>query len=213
MKPSVRSFLTVLWDAFLPQNVVLVQALGLCPILAMGTDLRSGVAFSVCTLITLVLGDLLFALYSRFVATRLQAPLYALQFSALVFGTAVLLHTVVPVEVYAHLEVFLPLMAVNTLTVYRSAISPSRRNPSLTITLADSLGSALGFALVLCVASALREMAINGTLWNLPLGYTARFPEAAHPFIGFVLLGFMAATLQWIKRLLHRKDSQEVDLT
>lgn len=210
MKPALRSFMGILWDAFLPQNVVLAQALGLCPILAMGTDLRSGVAFSVCAVITLVLSDVLLALYSRFIPKRLQAPLYALLFAGMLFGVAVLIRLVIPVEVYAHLEFFLPLMAVNTLSVYRSVIAPTRRTRSLLITLADSLGSALGFSLVLCVASALREMTINGTLWNLPLGYAARFPEAAHPFIGFVLLGFMAATLQWVKRLLRRDNSQEV---
>ncbi len=210
MKTSLRSFGVVLWDAFLPQNVVLAQALGLCPILAMGTDLRSGIAFSVCTVVTLVLSDVLFALYARFIPKRLQAPLYALVFAGLLMGVAALIRLVIPVEVYAHLELFLPLMAVNTLSVYRTVIAPTHHQPTLLLTLADSLGSALGFSLVLCVASALREMTINGTLWNLPLGYAARFPEAAHPFIGFVLLGFMAATLQWVKRLLHRDSPQEV---
>jgi hypothetical protein len=70
----------------------------------------------------------------------------------------------------------------------------------------------LAFAVVvLCIASALREMAIYGTLWNIPLGYEVRFPEAEHPFIGFILLGFMAATLQWCKNLSRRKDTREVE--
>ena len=211
MKPAVRTFTSMVWNAFLPQNVVLVQALGLCPILAMGINLRYGVALSVCTVVTLVLSDLLFALLSKRIATRLQPVVYALLSSLLLFGASVALRFI-STEIYAHLYLFLPLMAVNTLYTYRSAIAPTAMRPSLSVTLADSVGSALGFSLVLCVASALREMAINGTLWNIPLGYEARFPEAAHPFIGFILLGFMAATLQWIKKLLHRNESQEVDV-
>ncbi len=212
MKPSSRDFLSVVWNAFLPQNVVLVQALGLCPILAMGIDLRYGVALSVCTVVTLVLSDLLFALLAKHVATRLQPVVYVLLSSVLLFGAAVALRLAISAEIYAHLYLFLPLMAVNTLYTYRSAIAPTTARPRLSLTLADSLGSALGFSLVLCVASALREMAIYGTLWNVSLGYEARFPEAAHPFIGFVLLGFMAAALQWFKQLLRRKDSEEVGM-
>ena len=208
MKSAVRPFVSTLWSALLPQNVVLVQAFGLCPILAMGINLRYGVALSVCTVVTLVLTDVLFALMQKRLATRLQPIVYALLSSVRLVGAAVGLRFI-SAEIYAHLYLFLPLMAVNTLYVYRSAIAKTA-HPRLIITLADSLGSALGFSLVLCVASALREMAINGTLWGLSLGYTARFPEAAHPFIGFVLLGFMAATVQWIKNLLRRRDAEEV---
>ncbi len=210
MKPALRNFLSVVWNAFLPQNVVLVQALGLCPILAVGIDLRYGVALSACTVVTLVLADLLFALLAKYIATRLQPVVYVLLSSALLFGAAVALRLFISAEIYAHLYLFLPLMAVNTLYTYRSAIAPTAPRVNLAVTFSDSLGTALGFSLVLCVASALREMAIYGTLWNVPLGYEVRFPEAEHPFIGFILLGFMAATLQWCKKLLHREDSQEV---
>ena len=72
------------------------------------------------------------------------------------------------------------------------------------VSLADSLGIALGFGVVLCVACAAREAAIYGTIWDIPLGFEARFPEAEHPFIGYVLLGFMAAALQWLRKLWHR---------
>ncbi len=210
MKPALRNFLSVMWNAFLPQNVVLVQALGLCPILAIGINLRYGVALSACVVATVVLSDLLFALLAKYIATRLQPIVYVLIASILLLGTAVVLRLFISAEIYAHLYLFLPLMAVNTLYTYRSAIAPSTPRIGLAVTLADSLGCALGFSMVLCVASALREMAIYGTLWNVPLGYEVRFPEAEHPFIGFILLGFMAATLQWCKKLSHRKDPQEV---
>lgn len=210
MKPASRAFLSTLWNAFLPQNVVLAQALGLCPILAIGFNLHYGVALSACVVVTLVLTDLLFALLSKRIASRLQPVVYVLLSSILLLGAAALLRVVISAEIYAHLYLFLPLMAVNTLYTYRSAIAPSAPRVSLAITLADSLGCALGFSLVLCVASALREMAIYGTLWNLPLGYEVRFPEAEHPFIGFILLGFMAAILQWCKNVSRCKDTQEV---
>ena len=199
---QIRAVFTAFWDTFLVNNVVLVQAAGLFPVLAMGYNLKYGVALSLCTaavLIPVSIGD---ALLSRRIPNWLRPALYVVLSSALLFGVALVLRQYVSPMIYAHLYVFLPLMAVNTLFLLRPAASTADHRVGVTI--AAALGSALGFALVLCVACALREMAINGTLWDIPLGYAARFPEAEHPFIGFVLLGFMAATLQWIKQLLRK---------
>lgn len=212
MKPSFRSALAVLWDSFLPNNVVLVQALGFCPILSAGIHLRYGVALSVCTIVTMVLTNTVFSLFSRFISKRLQPPLYVLLSSAFLLGAMLVLHQFVSAEIYAHLYLFLPLLAVNTLYTYRATVSPTAKFSSVLVTAADALGTSLGFSLVLCIASALREITINGTLWDLPLGFSARFPEAAHPFIGFILLGFMVAALRWFKQLGNRKE-EEVGLS
>lgn len=211
MKTSVKSFYSVLWNAFLPQNVVLVQALGLCPILAIGVHLQYGVALSLCTTAVLIPTALLSSWLNKYVSSKLRPLVYALIASVLLLAAALVLRQWVSPTIYAHLYLFLPLMAVNTLFTYRSA-GVASANVSCLSTLADSLGTALGFGLVLCVTSTLREMAINGTIWGIPLGYAARFPEAEHPFIGFVLLGFMAAALQWIQQLLRRRTPEKEDL-
>lgn len=200
MKKSAS--LSAFWDSFLLNNIVLVQAAGLCPILAIGTTLQNGVALSACTTAVLLPLGLLFTLFGNKLALWLRPALYTLLASLLLLGTAFALHFIVSPELYAALYIFLPLMAVNTLFTYRAG-SLHLSMPPL-IALADALGASLGFSLVLCIACALREMAIYGTLWNIPLGYTARFPEAAHPFIGFLLLGFMSAALQGFKQLLGR---------
>ena len=198
--PSFRSLFSVFWEAFLPENIVLVQAMGLCPILAIGYDLKVGVALSVCTAIVLLPANLLISLFGKRVPQWVRPPLYAVLTTALLIGAALLLRRFVSADIYATLYLFLPLMAVNSLfTVRASGKQAAAVHPFLS--LCDSLGMALGFALVLCVACAVREAAIAGTLWDIPLGYAARFPEAKHPFIGYVLLGFMAAALQRAKVL------------
>lgn len=201
--PTMRSLLSVFWDAFLPQNVVLVQAMGLCPILAIGYDLKYGVALAVCTALVLVPANLLLSLFGEKFPLWLRPPVYAVFTTALLLVAAFVLHQYISLDVYAALYLFLPLMAVNSLFTMRAVgIRAERVRPLLS--LADSLGAALGFAMVLCVASALREIAIFGTIWDMPIGLTTHFPEAQHPFIGYVLLGFMAAALQWMQRWLRR---------
>lgn len=201
-RSSVKPILGALWDAFLPNNVVLVQALGICPILAVGYDLKYGVALSVCTAVVLLPASLFQSFVSPRLPNWLRPMLYTLLSSALLFAAALVLQQYVSPEIYAHLYVFLPLMAVNTLFTYRGGAARSTRPPL--VDLADTLGAALGFALVLCVASALREIAINSSVWGVSLGFETYFPEAKHPFVGYVLLGFMAAGLQWVKQLVGR---------
>ena len=208
MKPSAKLFFSTFWNAFLPQNIVLVQAMGLCPILAIGYTLPYGVALSACTTAVLVPVGLIFDWWGAAISPKLRPVLYVLSSSVLLLGAALILRQCISPEIYASLYLFLPLMAVNTLFTYRAAGTGfGRRNPLLS--LADSLGSALGFSLVLCVTAALREMAINGTLWGIALGYEIRFPEAKNPFIGYVLLGFMAAALQWMKQLFRPRAEKK----
>lgn len=202
-RPSFRTLLSAFWESFLPENAVLVQAMGLCPILAVGYDLKYGVALAVCTTVVLLPANLLLSLFGKRVAQWLRPPLYAVLTTTLLLATALVVRQWISADIYAALYLFLPLMAVNSLFTVRAAGKQAAAVHPL-LSLADSLGVALGFGLVLCVACAVREAAIYGTLWDIPLGYTARFPEAAHPFIGYVLLGFMAAALQAAHKLLYR---------
>ncbi len=195
------------WDTFLVNNIVLVQAAGICPILAIGYDLKFGVTLSLCTTAVLLPVNLCLTLFANRIAPWLRSVLYTVLSSALLFVAALILRQTISAELYAHLYVFLPLMAVNTLFTYRVGTFQTSFQPLVAI--ADSLGTTLGFSLIMCITCALREMAIAGTIWGIPLGYEARFPEAQHPFIGFVLLGFMSAALQWFKQLISRLRRKE----
>ncbi len=207
-KPEWRSLFSTFWDAFLPENVVLVQAMGLCPILAVGFNLKNAVALAVCTAVVLLPMNLLLSLFGERLPQWLRPAVYVLITTALLLGTAAVLRQWISADIYASLYLFLPLMAVNTLFTLRPASAHAATAHPLVL-LADSLGTVLGFALVLCIASALREAAMTGHIWGVPLGFEARFPEAEHPFIGYVLLGFMAAALQWVKQLLRRGAPKE----
>lgn len=201
-RENVKSCLSAFWNTFLPNNIVLVQAAGICPILAVGYNLKDSVALSVCTAVVLISINLCASLFGNRIPRLLRPALYTVLSSVLLFLAALVLQQWVSAEIYAALYLFLPLMAVNLLFSTFIGDSAVQKRPS--IAAASAVGSALGFALVLCVAGALREMAAFGTLWNIPLGYEARFPEAEHPFIGYVLLGFMAAFLQWVQQIIRR---------
>ena len=166
-------------DTFFAKNIVLVQAVGLCPIIAIGINLKYGVALTLCTAAVLLPTSLCMSLWGSRLPAWLRPPVYTVGASILLLGAAALVNQYLSHELYAALYLYLPLMA--------------------------------GFGLAICVVSALREMAASGTLWDIPLGFTLQLPEAVEPFAGFILLGFMAAFLKWVKagaaRAAQRKEA------
>ena len=62
-------------------------------------------------------------------------------------------------------------------------------------------------------ATALREVMAYGTLWGVPMDVEITMPLASAPFTAFILLAFMAATLQWtrqrISAFFRRKGEDE----
>ncbi len=193
--------------AFAYDNVVLVQALGLCPIIAAGVSLQRGVALTVCTAAVLLPSSLLMSLAGKKLPPIVRTPLYTVLAMVLMVLCAWLMAVYVSPELYASLYIYLPLMAVNSLFTYHAGGYSVGKNPLSAM--ADALGTAAGFGVVICIISALREMASAGTLWGIPLGYDVRFTEAAYPYAAFILLAFMAALLQHLKTKYMRTLKEE----
>lgn len=203
---TARELRATFFDAFLFNNIVLVQAIGLCPIVAIAVNLKYGVALAVCTALVLLPASLVMSLFGDRLPDWSRAPIYTVGAAAILLGAAVVIDRFVSHELYAALYLFLPLMAVNTLVSYRAGGFSVSHEPAVALT--DALASSLGFGLVLCAVSAMREAAAQGTLWDLPLGGTLRLPEATLPYAAFIMLGFMAAFLQWLKSALSRRRAR-----
>lgn len=179
-------------------NIVLIQALGLCPIIAAGTTLQNGVVLTVCTAVVLIPLSFFIATVGNWLPKWLRPAAYVLLASLLLVGTAYVMDTYVSTELFAKLHLFIPLLAVNMLYTRTVGFS-SLVNPIATVV--DALGSTVGFGVVICLISILREAAAFGTIWNVPVGTEAiTINAAATPFVSFILLGFMAATLQWSRQ-------------
>ena len=191
-------------------NIVLIQALGLCPIIGAATTLQNGVVMSVCTAAVLLPLSLLMALVGPWLPKWLRPAIYVLLASLLLVGCSFLLSNYVSGELFAKLHHFIPLIAVNMLYARTVGFS-SIAHPVSTVV--DALGSTLGFGAVICSVSALREVFAYGTLWGSPVDISWSLPHADTPFVAFILLGLMAAALQWsrlrISAFFRRKEEDE----
>lgn len=191
-------------------NIVLIQALGLCPIIGAATTLQSGVVMSICTAAVLLPLSLLMAFLGSYLPKWLRPAVYVLLASLLLVGTSSLLTHYISGELFAKLHHFIPLIAVNMLYARTVGFS-SIAHPVSTVV--DALGSTLGFGIVICGVSALREVLAFGTLWDKPVEISWSLPHADTPFVAFILLGLLAAGLQWsrlrISAFFRRKEDDE----
>ena len=208
LRHTVDSFLS---NAFI-ENIVLVQALGICPIIAAGITLKNGVALSACTAIIMIPTSLIAATKAFKIPKWFSPVLYVLVAAILLLGAAFLLEHFISPVLYARLYLFIPLMAVNMLYT-RGLTLASVATAGETI--GGALGSAVGFGIVMCFISALRELFIYGSLWDKPIENFQTYPEVAAPFAAFILLGFMSAFLQWLRHRVrkhnYRKEENGLD--
>lgn len=178
-------------------NIVLIQALGLCPIIGAGTTLQNGVVLTACTAAVMIPLSLFVALLGNHLPKWLRPAIYVVLASLLLVGAAALLEQHISAELFAKLHHFIPLIAVNMLYARTVGFS-SIVHPVATVM--DAVGSTVGFGLVICAISALREVLAFGTLWNVPVETEMLVPQVAAPFAAFLLLSFMAAALQWSRQ-------------
>ncbi len=178
-------------DAFLIRNHVLVYAVGICPIIAAGIKLSYGLLLAVATALILIPIHLIMSL----IGSRLTAwlrPLISVGIGTLILtGLGWVVYRFISPDLFTKLYVFFPLIAVSALVTNRAGVS-SGPTAFGEATL-DTVGSALGFGLVICVVSFVREIIIYGTILDRPVNAPFTSPVAALPFFAFILLGLLAA--------------------
>ncbi len=201
-----------LWN----NNPGLVQLLGLCPLMAVTTNMVNGLGLGLATLLALVASNFAISLVRNYISPEIRIPAFVLIIAGNVTLIEMLIHAYFP-ELYAILGIFIPLIVTNCIVIGRSEAYASK-NPPLHAGY-DSLMMGVGFMLVLMVLGGLRELVGNGTLlsqahlmfgeaakgWTISLG--AEFKGmllAALPPGAFIGLGFLVA----LKNMIDKRMAQ-----
>lgn len=156
-------------------NPALVQLLGLCPLLAVTGLVVNATGLAAATLFVLVASNLCVSLIRRVVSDTVRLPAFVMIIAAAVTVTELLMQAYA-YELYQVLGIFLPLITTNCVILGR-ADAFAARNPILPA-LYDSLMMGLGFAAVLLLLGAIRELLGTGAIFadmDLLFG-----PTAAH---------------------------------
>ena len=204
-----------LWD----NNIIFVQALGLCPLLAVTGTASNGLGMGLATTVVMAASGLLIAVLRGIITPQVRIPVFVLIIAVLVTMVDMAMNAWVH-DLHKVLGLFIPLIVTNCAILGRAESFASRNQvlPSIV----DGLMMGIGFTLALVLLGATREIIGSGTLFanaSLLLGAWAAHLELVLipeykgflliilPPGGFLVLGFLLAGKRILdKRLAERQQ-------
>ncbi|GLX83567.1 electron transport complex subunit E [Thalassotalea eurytherma] len=201
-------------------NPGLVQLLGLCPLLAVTATVTNALGLGLATLLVLIGSNVTVSLVREWVPKEIRIPVFVLIIAAFVTVIQLLMNAYT-YGIYQSLGIFLPLIVTNCAIIGRAEAYASK-NPVKQAAF-DGLMMGLGFALVLIVLGAIREVLGQGTLFDgaeLLLGEWAsvlrvevlhldnKFLLAILPPGAFIAMGFLIAVKNYIDE--KQKEKQKL---
>ena len=160
--PSTNDFLKGLWK----DNPVFVQALGMCPVLAVSNTAMNALAMGLATAFVLLMSNLVVSLVRRLVPKQVRIVTFILIIATFVTIVDYVI-AAISLDLHKALGAFISLIVVNCLILGRAEAFASKQG-TLRSTL-DALGMGLGFLFALLCLGSVREILGTGSIFGVPL--------------------------------------------
>ncbi len=186
-------------------NPALVQLLGLCPLLGVTNSVVNSIGLGLATIFVLVASNSCVSLIRNVTPDEIRLPTFVMIIAAAVTCTELLMQAYA-YELYQILGIFLPLITTNCVILGRADGFACKNN--LAASAYDGFIMGVGFAVVLFLLGALRELLGTGGLfanmdllfgsaaaswhWQLSANYP-QFLLAILPPGAFILTGLLIA--------------------
>jgi electron transport complex protein RnfE len=197
------------------QNAILAQLLGLCPLLAVSTNLVNAVSLGLATILVMGMSNLAISALRGFIPYEIRIPVFVLIIAALVTVVDLAFNAFLH-DLYLVLGIFIPLIVTNCIVLARvEAFAAKNSMPAATF---DGIMMGVGFVWVIGLLGAIRELVGQGTLFSgiemiiptataiqiLPADYPG-FLIAILPPGAFFVLGLLVAGRNWLD---HRANQR-----
>ena len=188
------------WYGLFKNNPTFRLALGLCPTLAVTTSLENAIGMGLASTFVLVCSNVLVSALGRFIPSAVHIPCYIVIIATFVTATDLLMQAFLP-ALSESLGIFIPLIVVNCIILGRAEAFACKNG--VVDSIADGLGSGIGFTLALALVASVREIAGDGslTVWG-SVKFTGLNPGpvvmAILPAGGFITLGLLLALINRI---------------
>lgn len=187
-----------LLNGILPENPVLRQLLGLCPVLAVTASLASALTMSAAVLFVLLCANVCISLIRHLIRPHVRIVVFTL----IIAGFVTLVDLLMGAFAYPMSKLlgpYLPLIIVNCIIICRCEVCASRQSPLHAA--ADALGQGLGFTLALATLGTIRELLGAGSLLGhrlLPAAWPDQIVMILPPG-AFFAFGLLLATLNALR--------------
>ena len=202
------SFSDALFSSTFIHNPVLIQAAGLCAIVAVATTLKTAVLLAAAFPV-LIITQVFACLALKRVPRWIRVAIYLLIGTAIIAGIIYAIDTFMP-EISLGAGIYLALTAANSIIALhceKLAVKTDLRHAFF-----DSVATALGYAAVIIPVGALREMIGSSTIWGANIKIPMTYPAILMPFGGFLVLAFFAAALKALINKRFPEHSAETEM-
>lgn len=203
------SFSDALFSSTFIHNPVLIQAAGLCAIVAVATTLKTAVLLAAAFFPVLIITQVFACLALKRVPRWIRVAIYLLIGTAIIAGIIYAIDTFMP-EISLGAGIYLALTAANSIIALhceKLAVKTDLRHAFF-----DSVATALGYAAVIIPVGALREMIGSSTIWGANIKIPMTYPAILMPFGGFLVLAFFAAALKALINKRFPEHSAETEM-
>jgi len=190
---------SILLKGIIKENPVLVSVLGICPMLAVSTQVSSALGMGIATTFVLIGSNVLISLLRKIIPDKVRIPCYIVFIAGFVTVVKMIIEAYA-YTLYLALGIFLPLITVNCIIFARAEIF-AKKNTVLNSAL-DAIGMGSGFTLALLAMASVREILGSGKWFGIELPVLADFniPIFSLAPGGFAAFGILIAVVNKISK-------------
>ena len=188
------SFKDMLVKGALIFNPVLIQLVGLCPVVAASTTLIGSAALSVALCIVLTVTCVIASACFKKIPRWVRVPLYLIIGLALICPLLWYIETKTLIDISLGMKIYIPLVAINSVTAVHCEQFAVKN--SVRLAFFDAASVSIGASAVMLFVGAVREIFGSGYLAGVKLDLPVVFKGMSMPFGCLILLGFLAAGLK-----------------
>ncbi|OHC65499.1 MAG: electron transport complex subunit RsxE [Rhodocyclales bacterium GWA2_65_19] len=204
----MSAYKEIAWNGIWKQNTILVQVLGLCPLLAVSTNFVNAVSLGLATVVVMLLSNLAISALRALIPYEIRIPVFILIIAALVTVIDLAFNAFLH-DLYLVLGIFIPLIVTNCIVLARVEAFAAKNG--LRASTLDGIAMGAGFVWVIGLFGAVRELIGQGTLFSgiemifptlsgiqiFPADYPG-FLIAMLPPGAFFVLGLLIACRNWL---------------
>lgn len=193
----------VILDPLLDQNPITLQVLGICSALAVTTRLDVSIVMGISVIAVMAMANVAISLLRNMIPSKIRIIVQLV----VVSGAVIIVDQVLRAYAFdlaKQLGVFISLIITNCIVMGRLEAFAMQNPPWRS--LLDGIGNGLGYAWIICVVGAVREIFGSGTLlgydlipqWLSDAGYVNNGLMVLAPG-AFILLGVIVWVLRWLR--------------
>ena len=189
-------------------NPIMVQVLGICSALAVTSQLKPAIVMGLAVTVITAFSNVIVSLIRHTIPTRIRIIVQLVVVAALVTIVSQVLKAYV-YDVSVQLSVYVGLIITNCILMGRLEAFAMANKPWPSFL--DGLGNGLGYALILVVVGAVRELLGRGSLLGFQLIDPAEGSWYVHngmmtmPAMALILLGCVI----WVHRAFFYKEEEQ----